>query len=112
MVLGSGKHTLGAPDQTKKALDQTKIDEGVSWPKGKWKEISAAIHAMGRVEETENTCQTNGKDDTKRESDFFTMFEVAAGLHAEYTHVECITRTLQSSHKHEHVHACWWLKMS
>ena len=49
MVLGSGEHTLGAPDQTKRALDQTKIDEGVSWPKGKWKEISAEIHAVGQV---------------------------------------------------------------
>ena len=83
----------------KRALDQTKKSTREYFRR----EISAEIHAVGQVKETENTCQKNGKDGTKRESDFFTMFEVAAGLHAEYTPVECITRTLQSSHKHEHV---------
>ena len=48
-------------------------------PKGKWREISAEIDAVGTsVEEKKNTWHKSGKESTKRETELFTMVEVAA----------------------------------
>ena len=62
-------------------------------PKGKWRENSAEIDAVGiGVKEKKNTLHTSGKESRMRETELFTMVDVAATDEKQEERERCMIR--------------------
>ena len=62
-------------------------------PKGKWKEFSAELDAVGTtVKEKKNTWHKSGKESSKSEAELFTMVESAATDEKQEERDRCRTR--------------------